>query len=226
MDEDSCHAIAIPVRWWQLKMTALKFIFILIFLTAQVCFGQTNTVVQTDTIIVKKIASLTGKFVLQTPLKNDYSLYLDTMDIKELVTNNEFAEMKNKYPFLKNGDFKMDKTTTDTTFWTTSDFKDKIIIENYSADLDYKSLLQKYQLKPDKKFRDTIWNYNNDNCFKRKLISRVSKPIFNSKRTVCTFEIYDNDICGEGFQETTYLFFKQDNDWVLFDLIFRRQAKY
>lgn len=214
------------LSWRQLKMTALKFILSFVLLTTKVSFGQTNTVGQTDTIIIKKIASLTGKFVLQTPLKNDNSLYFDTMDIKELVTNNEFAEMKKKYPFLKNGDFKMDKTTIDSTFWTTSDFKDKILIENYSVDLDYQILLKRYQLKPDKKFRDTIWKYNNDNCFKRKLICRVSKPIFNSKRTVCTFEIYDNDICGEGFRKTTYLFFKQYNDWVLFDLIFGRQAKY
>ena len=207
-------------------MTVLNFILPFVILTTQVCFGQTKTNVQPDTIILNKIASLTGRFILQTPLKNDNSLYFDTMDIKELVTNKEFAEMKSKYLFLKSGDFKMDRTTIDTTFWTTSDFKDKILIENYNTDLDYKNLLQKYQLKPDKKFRDTILKYNSDNCYKRKLVSRVSKPVFNSKRTVCAIEVYDNDVCGEGFRETTYLFYKQDKDWILLDLIFGRQAKY
>ncbi|MGZ3854156.1 MAG: hypothetical protein ACXVBX_15280, partial [Flavisolibacter sp.] len=197
-----------------------------VFSTVQVCFGQAHNYVQTDTTIINRIASLTGRFILQKPLKNDFSLYFDTMDIKELVTTNEFIEMKNKYPFLKKGDFKMDKSTIDTSLWTASDFGGKILVDNNNTGLDYKEILHKYQLKPDKKLRDTIWNYNNDDCFRRKLINKVSKPVFNSARTVCAIEVFDDDICGEGFRETTYLFFKEGTDWILFDLIFRRQAKY
>ena len=169
---------------------------------------------------------MTGRFVIQKPLKNDNSLYIDTMDIKEIATNKEFADLKTKFPFLKSGDFKMDKSTIDTSLWRDQNFSDKILIQDLNAELNYKDLLLKYNLQVDKKLRDTIWKFNNDNCFKRKLITEISKPIFNRNKTVCAIETKYNDICGEGFSERTYLFYKINNEWLLFDFSFGRQAKY
>jgi hypothetical protein len=214
----------------QFFISSKKFMRPLIFLLSisfcNFCYGQAYDKNSTDSTIIKNISSLTGRFIIQKPLKNDNSLYFDTMDIKEIVTTKQFIEMQNKYPFLKNGDFKMNKISIDTTLWLDAELKGKILIEDYNADLDYKDLLKKYNLQKDKKLRDTIWNYNNDNCFKRKIVTRISKPIFNTSKTVCTVEVSKNDICGEGRRDITYLFYKDNNGWKSFEVSFGRAVKY
>jgi len=207
-------------------MKTLKFISFFSFLTIHFCYGQTFDNNSADLTIIKTISSLTGRFVIQKPLKNDNSLYFDTMDVKEMFTNKQFADLQIKHPFLKSGDCKMDKSTIDTTFWTEEVFPNKILIPDFNVELNYKDLIVKYHLQADQKLSDTVWNYNNDNCFKRKIITQISKPIFNSKKTVCVIETKDNDICEEGFRQTTYLFYKINGEWLQFEFAFGRQAKY
>jgi hypothetical protein len=204
-------------------MKPLKLIFISVLLTSQFCFGQSYDINLTDSTIFKTLASLTGHFIIQNPLKNGYSLSIDTMELKEEYTDKEFAELKIKFPFLKES-LEMDEKTIDTSKWTHQNFPDKILVDDYNTEIDYKELTMKYNLVPNKKLKDTIWRINNDNCFRRKIVTRISKPVFNTKKTLCAIDITQNDICGEGRTDKTFVFYKENGIWKLSDYVGRSTA--
>lgn len=209
-------------------MNILKTISFLMLAIIQTGHAQTPAYDRnsSDTAILKTISSVTGRFIIRQPYKTDDVFYLDTLDLMELMnTAQEYATLKNKHWFLQDNSLKMDKKSLDTTAWEDADLPGKIIA-GYDDELDYRELQAKYHLQKDKKFRDTVWRYNNDECFKRALIARISKPAFNTAKTLCAVEVRDRERCHEGFTESVYLFYKTGDTWVLFEPVIRRRAVY
>lgn len=199
-------------------------IFNVIFLS-KLSIGQTLDRNSADSTILIFIASKTSRFIFQEPLVNSYSLSINTSELEEEYEESELTKLKATFPCI-DSNFTMNHATVDNSKWTRQDFPNKILIPYFDAKINYKKYIRDYNIAPNRQLKDTIKSINHDLCLRRKLTTKISKPVFNVQKNICAIDLFKIIKCGDTRLHETYVFYKINGQWKLCDPMRKASIEY